>query len=254
MSNKMRFVVIGLLIVGLILGASALMAQSGNVWTLSFFNNAQLIGTPTVVFNSSFLNFNWGSGSPHPSIPVDNFSGRFTTSAFFNSGIYRFTLLADDDIRLFVNGQIWADTFGRGQAGKPFTVNVPLVQGFNSIQVDYAEYGGLAFISVNWELVKGTWPTPVPTVSAPPPSANSVTTRYGDYTPCIRQNIHQANCFRSDGRWDSPNLGSIQMEPRILVWGNCTPSQQVTQVMRVGQPAELSQCSRTEAGWFPVGG
>jgi hypothetical protein len=80
-----------------------------------------------------------------------------------------------------------------------------------------------------------------------------VQTKYGDYTPCIQQNIHQKNCFQSDGAWDSPNMGSIEMEPQITVWGNCTADQ--TTQFRVSCdpqiPLQNFKCSKTEAGWFP---
>ena len=71
-------------------------------------------------------------------------------------------------------------------------------------------------------------PTPAPSYDPSwsyscPTHATSVTTAYGDYTPCIQQNLQQAACFQSNGQWDAPNTGSIQSEPQIQVWGSCTP-------------------------------
>ena len=75
-------------------------------------------------------------------------------------------------------------------------------------------------------------------------------TQFGDYTPCLQQNIHQANCFVSDGAWDSPNLGSIQMEPQIASWNVCAANTINTFAERQPRPQEFV-CSRTLAGWFP---
>jgi hypothetical protein len=72
----------------------------------------------------------------------------------------------------------------------------------------------------------------------------SLTTPYGDYTRCEALGLHQANCFAPDPS-NSPNLGSIQMEPQIQIWGNCT----VGQTMNDSQGRVL-QCSKTGAGWF----
>jgi hypothetical protein len=107
-------------------------------------------------------------------------------------------------------------------------VDVPLGQGNSNVTVLYREFTQMAYVTVNWQLIKGG-PAPTPVPPAPPagqcspPSASSVQTRFGDYTPCIQQNIHQVNCFQSDGAWNSPNQGSIEMEPQITIWGNCPP-------------------------------
>jgi len=96
--------------------------------------------------------------------------------------------------------------------------------------------------------------TPVPPIGSAypplPPSVATLQTKFGDYTPCIQQNIHQANCFVSDGAWDSPNLGSIQMEQQIASWVHCPPDTVSTFQIANGQDRTFV-CSRTEAGWFP---
>ena len=71
----------------------------------------------------------------------------------------------------------------------------------------------------------------------------SLTTAYGDFTRCQQYALHQANCFVPDAS-NSPNLGSIQMEPGIQIWGNCSTGQTMNQ--------SKYQCSKTGAGWFPL--
>ncbi|MBZ0291292.1 MAG: hypothetical protein K8L99_01875 [Anaerolineae bacterium] len=244
------------LLIGSILLSGIVLAQGGNLWQISFYNNTGFGGSPGYTASSSFINFNWGGGSPGPGVPSDYFSARMTTSAYFYSGTYRFTITADDEFTLYVNNQQYLNTIGTGQAGKTFTIDVPLLQGYNTVEIEYVEYTGLAYINADWTYIKpaynATYVPPVgPTTVPPPVSASSVETRFGDFTPCIQQNVHQANCFHSDGSWDSPDLGSIQLEPMIELWGRCDPNRQMTQVLQAGQPAEPSQCSKTAAGWFP---
>ncbi|HYO87862.1 MAG TPA: PA14 domain-containing protein [Candidatus Limnocylindrales bacterium] len=259
--KTMRFLIPVLaLLLALSLVAPAAEAQSGNVWSLEFFNNTALVGPAVFTGQTSFINFNWGLGSPAPQVPVDFFSGRFATATFFNPGMYTFSIVADDGFTLRVDNAIFLNTFSAPQPGKAFTIDIPLTQGVHVIQVDYVELTGLAFVSVNWFFSKPISGIPQPPAIVPtaPPSGQSpfssasVTTRFGNYTPCIQQQSHQANCFVSDGNWNSPNRGSIQLEPQIVLWRNCTANVVITQQLFPGQPAVQTTCSKTEAGFFPT--
>ncbi len=100
-------------------------------------------------------------------------------------------------------------------------------------------------------------PPPPPYAYYPPPYPYApvyvvpgLSTAYGNYTRCQQFGLHQANCFVPDAS-NSPNLGSIQMEPAIQIWGNCTPDSSTT----FATPSNASQsfkCSKTGAGWFPA--
>ncbi len=234
-------------------------AQSGNMWTAWYWNNTNWSGNPVLTQQVPLVWFNWGFGSPGANVPVDNFTARFDTNAFFYAGTYRFTITADDEFTLLINNVTFLDTRGAGQSGKTLVVDVPFGQGNSNVTVLFREFTQMAYITVNWQLIKGGPTPPPPAPPAPPagqcspPSASSVQTRFGNYTPCIQQNIHQVNCFQSDGAWNSPNQGSIEMEPQIAIWGNCPPDTvanfQVSCDPNV--PTRAFVCSRTEAGWFP---
>ena len=117
----------------------------------------------------------------------------------------------------------------------------------------YREFTVDAYIYLSWLFLNGGTPPPPPPPSSPyppvPPSSSKVVTQFGDYTPCIQQNIHQSNCFVSDGAWNSPNLGSIQMEPQITSWNVCVADTTKTYTNPNGQPQSYN-CSKTMAGWF----
>ena len=235
-----------------------LMAQSGNIWNVAFYGNAGWQGDAVFSQTSYYVYFNWGYGSPGPSVPVDYFTATMTTDAYFYGGTYRFQALADDEIVVTIDGVTYINTVGRGQSGKAQVVDIPMTQGYHAIQVDYREYTNAAYVYLNWTyLPPGSGATPVPPTGQNPTAPvcqDSVTTQYGDYTPCIEQDIHQSNCFQSDGQWDSPNLGSIEMEPQIQCWAECTPDEVRTVVVDPTTDPPITEeikCSKTAAGWFP---
>src|SRR5690606_756129 len=104
--------------------------------------------------------------------------------------------------------------------------------------------------SLDWYYLKRPVRVPTPVVPATPtPSSEAaLITRYGDFTRCIQQGLHQARCFQSTGQWDSPNLGSIETEPQIVVWGHCTADQVTMMPLFEGGEPQAVKCSKTEAG------
>jgi len=234
-------------------GVSPALAQSGNTWTINYYNNTNWAGSPVMTQYSPYISFNWGYGSPGPAVPVDNFTARMTTDAFFYAGAYQFSAVADDELAVIIDGNTYLDTRGQGQSGKSFAFNDAMSQGTHHIEVLYREYTQTAYIYLSWLFVGGgTTPPPSPPTSTyppVPPSSTNVVTKYGDYTPCIQHNTHQANCFVSDGAWDAPNLGSIHMEPQITSWNICVADTTTTYTNPQGQ-AQSYNCSKTLAGWF----
>jgi hypothetical protein len=244
------------LLVCLLMAPAPAQAQSGNQWRVDFYPNLDWAGAPVYTQYSALADFNWGQGSPGPNMPNQNYTARMTTDAYFYAGTYRFTILADDEIRFSINNALYFDTIGQGQSGKAFSIDIPMSQGMSRILLDYRQYSGPGYIHFYWEYVKPDPSYPVytpPSQSAPPPvsSATSLATQFGDYTLCIRQGLHQSNCFQSNGQWNSPNLGSIQMEPQIVIWQQCQADTEKTQRLYADRDPQLSKCSKTEAGWFP---
>src|SRR5690606_21902769 len=73
-------------------------------------------------------------------VNADYFSGRFTTNTFFEAGTYRFYILADDGVRMFVDLPTpfvpVIDTFGQPHPGETLTVDVELAGGYHHLQVE----------------------------------------------------------------------------------------------------------------------
>ena len=105
----------------------------------------------TLVRTDATVNFNWGSGSPDPSISVDHFTVRWTGSVQPPLGdTYTFYTTTDDGGRLWVNNQEiindWVDQAATTASGS-ITLNGQ--QKYN-IRMEYYEDGGSASATLAW--------------------------------------------------------------------------------------------------------
>jgi len=143
--------------------SSQLLASIGGV-VGDYFNNMTLAGTPALVRYDSSVNFNWGTGSPDPSIGVDHFSARWIGSVIPDTtDTYTFNTTSDDGIRLWVNGQKvidnWTDHSPTQNSG---TIALTAGQAC-AIQMEYYENGGGAQAQLAWSsstLTQESVPTP----------------------------------------------------------------------------------------------
>ena len=118
-----------------------------------YFNNMYLEGEPALVRNENELYHKWGTGSPAPGIiNNDHFSARYTRTMDLDAGKYRFTALADDGVRLWINGQLVIDQWYDSIA-TPMTVELDLNSGVSQFIVAYYENVGNAEIAVSGEKV-----------------------------------------------------------------------------------------------------
>ncbi|MHC4091443.1 MAG: glycoside hydrolase domain-containing protein, partial [Planctomycetota bacterium] len=125
-------------------------------WKGRYFNNVSLSGSPVMVRNdgTGSLNFDWGSGSPSGAcgVPANKFSVRWTRTAYFNAGMYQFSVTSDDGFRLYVDGVLqlnaWID-----QGPTTYTKNVALSAGNHTIKMEYYENGGGAVAKLSWKVV-----------------------------------------------------------------------------------------------------
>lgn len=246
------------------IGATTLAAPEAqpapNQWRMDFYPNTDWAGYPVYTQYSTHLNYNWDESAPGPNLPSSNWTMRATLTTYFYGGQYQFHVLADDEFVFMVDDVIYMNTLGQGLSGKTIIFSIPISQGYHTVRVDFRQYTGPGYLLTSWAYLKPGHPVPFPPerplpAPLPPQSATSVQTQYGDFTPCIEQGLHQAKCFHSDGAWDSPNVGSIELEPPITIWGNCEPadSDVVWTVDTTTEPMVTKEfrCSKTLAGWFP---
>jgi autotransporter-associated beta strand protein len=97
------------------------------------------------------VNFNYGSGSPDPTIGADTFSVRWTGFVRpTTSETYTFYTVSDDGVRLYVNGQLlianWTDHGPTEDSG-----SIALVAGQKyEIRMEFYENGGGAQAMLSW--------------------------------------------------------------------------------------------------------
>ncbi|MGQ9910126.1 MAG: SH3 domain-containing protein [Candidatus Flexifilum sp.] len=178
-----------LIVSGALLAALTVSAQSGfgTGWTVQYFNNNALSGTPILTETlPGGINFTWGTGSPNPAVPADNFSARYTSVQNLQAGTYEFVVSSDDGVRVFIDNVLVLDRFfARVLTTDRFTLN--LTAGAHTFTVEYVEYTDQAALSFQWFLTSvggtpgvpgggilppGVTPTfgPTPTATRIPPT------------------------------------------------------------------------------------
>jgi uncharacterized protein YgiM (DUF1202 family) len=127
-------------------------------WRGEYWPNRWLDGSPTLVRNDRTVDFNWGLGAPDASLPVDNFSARWSRTANFEAATYRFHMIVDDGARLWVDDQLLIDEWRDG-GERELTADLSLSQGRHTVLVEYYEHRGYARIRVWWEKISAaTYP------------------------------------------------------------------------------------------------
>ena len=119
--------------------------------TSAAFTNVGFSVPPSLVRTDSVVNFNWGTGSPDPTISTDNFVVRWTGTVQpqFNE-TYTFYITSDDGERLWVNNQLLIDQWvDHGAAESSGTIALKAQQLYN-IRMEYYEHNGSASAVLSW--------------------------------------------------------------------------------------------------------
>jgi uncharacterized protein YraI len=170
MKTMLRLAIITLICVTFIGGlwiATPPTEARGGSWTVTVFSNPNLAGSPNYVGVAPSVNYTWGTGAPVINgvdtapygVPVDNFSVRFTTSAFFTAGNYRFTVQVDDGARLYVDGLLLINQWVAGGFRTYQADFIASTDGNHTITVEMFDSTGDATIIANWALSVGPLPT-----------------------------------------------------------------------------------------------
>lgn len=126
-------------------------ANPGTNWNGAYFDNASLSGSAKVNRVDNQISFNWGTGSPDPAIPADNFSARWTKTVNFpTSGSWTFKVGADDGVRMWIDVTPIIDQWHTG-AYQVYEVTIDqLTAGNHDLKVEFFESVGDARIEVQW--------------------------------------------------------------------------------------------------------
>lgn len=128
--------------------------QPSAQWNAQYWANQNLeggaVGSAVV---GSQLNFNWGRGGPGFGIGADNWSAAFTQIVWLEGGTYRFNVVSDDGVRVFVTGRSVIDAW-RVQAPTASSGDVTVATGNHEIRVEYFQAGGEASLQVNYGRIR----------------------------------------------------------------------------------------------------
>jgi glucose/arabinose dehydrogenase len=163
---------------------------SGSGLSATYWDNMDLTG-PTVTRVDPNVDFDWGTGSPDPSIGVNTFSARWTGQIQPEvSGLHTFYTWSDDGVRLWINGVLvidnWTDHAISENTG---TINLTAGQQY-TIRMEFYENAGDAVARLLWsapglakevvppsQLFPDATPPPPP---PPPPSGSGLSATYWD--------------------------------------------------------------------------
>ena len=106
----------------------------------------------------SEIMFNWGTGSPDPVVPDDDFTITWTGSfQAQESWIHTFRVRVDDGVRLYINWDIIIDEW-RDQAPTIYTTNINLIDGkIYDIVMEYYEREWWAVAELDWQQPSDSW-------------------------------------------------------------------------------------------------
>jgi glucose/arabinose dehydrogenase len=130
----------------------AASVETLETYNVSYFNNRTLTAPIVYTTEVSSVDFDWGGGSPHLSVNVDNFSARFAKTSDFEAGEYEFTVTADDGVRLIIDGVIILDKW-IDQPPTTYTIQKSMLAGSHDIVLEYYEAGGGAVVKLKYEKI-----------------------------------------------------------------------------------------------------
>jgi uncharacterized protein YgiM (DUF1202 family) len=126
------------------------VADEGGNWEADYFDNRKLDGDPVLERKDNFINFNWGTGSPGPEVPADNFSARWTQNIRFDGGTYLFSAWVDDGVRVWVDDILVLESWEVGRF-RLKQAERHIGGGTHRVRVEYFENTGDARIELSWE-------------------------------------------------------------------------------------------------------
>lgn len=130
------------------LSATSCPDAGNGVFASCYYDNQDFTNLKLVRMDNA-INFDWGGGSPDPSIGSDTFSLRSKGNFTFDAGTYTFSVTGDDGIRLLVDGTAVIDKFF-DQGATTYTATRDLTAGTHLVTVEYYENGGNAVAKASW--------------------------------------------------------------------------------------------------------
>lgn len=115
-----------------------------------YFEGSAVEGDPVVTRLESAIDHDWGEGAPDAALPADDFTVRWSGTLIPRvSGRYEFDALADDGIRLWIDGFPVIDAWFDGSWESGGTIALVAGRPYQ-IRVEYYERAGSASVRLFW--------------------------------------------------------------------------------------------------------
>ncbi len=177
-------------------------------FSAQYFNNMTLSGNPILTRNDKKIDFNWALTSPGAGVNAENFSARWTKSQYFVSGKYKFTVTADDGVRLYVDNKLVIDKW-IDQSSTTYEVTLDLNEGSHDIKMEYYENEYDAVAKLYWNWTGDVTTPPPPTTSTPTPTPMATPTP----TPTPVVPTPQPSGSYAAQYWNTPTAASAPQIP-----------------------------------------
>jgi hypothetical protein len=118
-------------------------------WRGEYYSGVDLSGFPVLVRDDPTIKFKWGLGAPSASLPIDEFSVRWTRAVYLPGGAYEFAVRSDDGVRVWMDGELIIDLWQN--AAGTHSVEKSIDEDMHTFRVEYYEWTGEAEIEFWWD-------------------------------------------------------------------------------------------------------
>lgn len=214
------------------------------------------------------INFNWGSGTPDPSIGADTFSVRWEGYwDYGQAGIYRFTVTTDDGMRASVDNVTTVLDAWIPQSPTTYTQDVEVAAGRHYVRVEFFERTAGAVAQVSWSFLSPP-PQPRPTarIALTPgyPKPGDTVTFDASSSTSLNGTLEARWDWQDDGAWDTAWSATLTAQHAFATEGAYTVRLEVrdaggltdnaTQAVAVDGTAPTTSASLSgtsgSAGWY----
>jgi hypothetical protein len=130
--------------------ASSSCVPANGAFTGCYYSNTDLAGTPVLIRTDSQINFDWMFSSPASTVPASNYSVRWQGNFYFDQGVYTFSAITSDGMRIYIDGNLILDRW-RDQPVYMYKVRPTLTQGTHLVTVEYYARSGSATARLSWQ-------------------------------------------------------------------------------------------------------
>lgn len=163
-------IAVALSVVMAAMGRGPRVEASSGVWRAAYYANMDLAGAPALERDEGDAIDEWYDGvtRPAPGVPARGFSVRWTRTAAFDAvWLYRFSVNADDGIRVLIDGQRIIDEWS-DKSPTSYAAEMRIEAGEHELAVEYYHHYGTGQTQLAVELISADTPTPTATATDTP--------------------------------------------------------------------------------------